>query len=177
MVIWPEIMKQHGPLVWQTALRLLCHEADASDCFQNVFREAVALARKETILNWPALLKRLATTRAINRLRQRRREAIRVRPLDGDPAPSREPTPAQAAEGSELAERLRQALADIEPRQALIFSLACLDGWAHQEIAAQLGITATHVRVLLSRARAELRVRLRAFDPADNPDAISEAQP
>jgi RNA polymerase sigma-70 factor (ECF subfamily) len=167
MLICPEIVKQHGPLVWQTVRRLLWHEADAWDCFQNAFRDAVALARKEAIVNWPGLLKRLATTQAINRLRQRQREASRVLPLDGDPAPSREPTPEQAAEGSELAEQLRLALAEIEPREALVFALACLDGWPHQDIAAQLDITVNHVGVLLSRARAELRVHLRAFDPTN----------
>jgi RNA polymerase sigma-70 factor (ECF subfamily) len=170
MVDWPEIVKQHGPLVWQTAYRLLCHEADTWDCFQDAFLDAVALARKEAILNWPALLKRLAVTRSLNRLRKRRREANRVQPLKDDPACSREPTPDQAAGRSELAERLRLALAEIEPRQAVVFSLACLEGCSYQEIAAELGITVNHVGVLLNRARAELRVRLGAFDPANKRD-------
>jgi RNA polymerase sigma factor (sigma-70 family) len=177
MVIWAEIVKQHGPLVWQTVRRLLCHDEDAWDCFQSAFREAVALARKETIVNWPGLLKRLATTKAINRLRQRQREAIRVLPLSDDPAPSREPTPEQAAERSELAEQLRLALAEIEPRQSLVFALACLYDWPHQDIAAQLDITVNHVGVLLSRARAELRVRLRVFDPRNNLDPVSGDRP
>lgn len=170
MVDWPEIVKRHGPLVWQTVYRLLRHEADASDCFQNAFLDAVALARKEAILNWPALLKRLAATRALNRLRQRQREANRVQPLKGDPAPLREPTPEQAARRSELADKLLLALAEIEARQALIFSLACLEGWSYEEIAAELEITVNHVGVLLNRGAAELRRRLRAFDPANNRD-------
>jgi RNA polymerase sigma-70 factor (ECF subfamily) len=103
MMNWPEIVKQHGPLVWQTAYRLLCHEADTWDCFQDAFLDAVALARKEAILSWPALLKRLAVTRSLNRLRQRRREAKRVQPLQGDPACSREPAPDEAARRLDLA--------------------------------------------------------------------------
>jgi len=31
----------HGPLVWQTAWRLLGHEADAADCFQETFVSAM----------------------------------------------------------------------------------------------------------------------------------------
>jgi RNA polymerase sigma-70 factor (ECF subfamily) len=177
MVDWPEIVEQYGPLVWQTAYRLLCQEADASDCFQNAFLEAVLLERKEAILNWPALLKRLATTQALNRLRQRRREANRGQSLAGDPGPSREPTPEQAASNPELADQLRLALAEIDPRQALVFSLARLDGCTYQEIAAQLNITINHVGVLLNRAQAELRNRLRAFDPSKNRAPESGGQP
>ncbi len=43
----------------------------------------------------------------------------------------------------------------------------CVDGCSYQEIADQLRITVNHAGVLLHRARAGLRYRLRAFDPAN----------
>ena len=75
MTDWSPIIEQHGPLVWQTAYRLLNHEADAADCFQQVFLTAIRLDQKEKVHYWPALLKKLATARA-HRSRKERSFAI-----------------------------------------------------------------------------------------------------
>ena len=64
-----------------------------------------------------------------------------------------------------LLQHLRRALAELEPRQAQVFCLACLEEVGYAEIGQQLGITVNHVGVLLSRARGELRERLRAHAP------------
>ena len=73
MTDWSHIVRQHGPMVWRTVRRLLRHEADAADCFQRAFVSALELSRSDVILNWAAFLKRVATARAIECLRQRRR--------------------------------------------------------------------------------------------------------
>ena len=75
-----------------------------------------------------------------------------------------------AAAAGELAGRLRTALAGIDPRQAEVFCLVCLDDFSYRDAADQIGITANHAGVLLTRARAALRERLRAFDPANQPE-------
>ncbi|HJT77746.1 MAG TPA: sigma-70 family RNA polymerase sigma factor, partial [Gemmataceae bacterium] len=111
MVPWSEVVQQHGPLVWQTVYQLVRREADAADCFQNTFLAALELSRRQTIRHWPALLKRVATTQALNRLRQRLRETRRVRPLGDEPGTSREAPPEQAARAAELSDRLALALA------------------------------------------------------------------
>jgi len=77
MTDWDTIVTEHAPAVWRTAYRLLSNEADASDCMQEAFVSAVGVARREAVQNWPALLKRLATTRALDRLRARMRESAR----------------------------------------------------------------------------------------------------
>ena len=79
--------------------------------------------------------------------------------------PDKSAAPDQTAAASELAEHLRQALAELEPRQAQVFCLACLEEVGYAEIAQQLGITVNHVGVLLNRARGELRERLQAHAP------------
>ena len=66
----------------------------------------------------------------------------------------------------ELAERLRGALADIDPVQAEAFCLICLEDLTNREAADVLGVTANHAGVLLHRARQALREKLTAFDPA-----------
>jgi RNA polymerase sigma-70 factor (ECF subfamily) len=170
MTDWPEVVRRHGPLVWRTAYRLLAHHADAADCFQRTFLAAVELARSEPVRNWPAALRRLATARALDQLRQRIRHRGRFDPSpDGRDEPGRSPDPVDAVSGGELAAALRRALADIDPRQAEVFCLVALDGLSYPEAGELLGLTANHVGVLLSRAKAGLREKLRAFDPTRQP--------
>jgi RNA polymerase sigma-70 factor, ECF subfamily len=168
VVDWSQIVRQHGPLVWTTIYRLLRHDADAADCFQRTFLSALELSRTQTVRNWPGLLQRLGTARALESLRQRLRQAQRLRPLLAEVAvSSNTPEPDQAAAASEMSDHLREALAQLDARQAQVFCLACIDGLSYAEIADQLGLTVSHVGVLLNRARLALRERLRRHEPAD----------
>ena len=161
MTDWEHVVRAHGPLVWQTAWRLLGHEADAADCFQETFVSALEAAHAEQVLNWPAFLVKLATARSIDRLRRRARERKRWETCpEFDNVISRQASAAELAEQRELAHRLRQALALLPDQQAQVFCLAALESLPHADIASQLGITANHVGVLLHRARAALRTML-----------------
>jgi RNA polymerase sigma-70 factor (ECF subfamily) len=166
MTDWDAIVREYGPVVWRTACRLLTREADAADCFQRTFLAAVELEATEPIRNWPAVLKRLATARALEQLRARYRDAARLGEFpENPPADLSAPDPAEAASGGELATALRAALSALDPVQAEVFCLVCLDGLDYSEAAVALGVTASHAGVLLHRARAALRERLAAFDP------------
>src|SRR3954454_15149127 len=128
MIDWDAIIDREGPAVWRTVCRLLTHRADAEECFQETFLAALELWKHQPVRSPRAALQRLATARAIDRLRQRYR-ANRRRgdaPPAGiaDPAP---PPPDRAA-AAELAEALRVALAELPPKQADAFCLYCLDG-------------------------------------------------
>lgn len=164
MTDWPAIIREHGPLVWRTVYRMLNHEAEAADCFQRTFVSAVEIEAAEAIRNWPAVLTRLATARALEQLRVRYRQAARYVPLTEDPI-GKPDEALERASASELADKLRVALSTINPMQADVFCLVCLEGRSNQEAAEQLGITAGHAGVLLQRARAALRERLQVFDP------------
>jgi RNA polymerase sigma-70 factor, ECF subfamily len=167
MIDWSQIVHEHGPIVWRTVYRLVNHEADAADCFQRTFVSALQLSRQEEIRNWPGVLKRLATARAVDCLRQRQREWRRWTALrEGLSADRTGMGPPLAAQSSELADHLRQALRELDDAQAQVFILACLEDWQYDEIAQHLGVTVNHVGVLLNRARAALRERLRSFAPA-----------
>jgi RNA polymerase sigma-70 factor (ECF subfamily) len=158
MTDWPNIVGECGPAVWKTLRRLLGHVADADDCFQNVFLSALELSRTQTVRHWPALLHQLAIRRALERLRQRYRESHRVQPLgDLSPVDRKIVQPDGAAQAGELAEWLRQALSQLDVRQAEVFCLACLEDLSYAEIAERLELSVNHVGVLLNRARAALR--------------------
>jgi RNA polymerase sigma-70 factor (ECF subfamily) len=154
---WQVIVKQHGPIVWQTAYRLLGNYADTADCFQETFVCALEVSRRQQVRNFPALLSRLATARAIDQLRQRiRRPRANTEPADLAAVPSCNPDPAQQLETGELAAKLRKAIAQLPKEQAEIFCLRYLNGMSYRLIAKQLGIRTSAAGVSLHRARAKL---------------------
>jgi RNA polymerase sigma-70 factor, ECF subfamily len=155
---WKTIVEQYGGLVWATAYRLVGNSEDAADCFQETFLEAVKTSRREVVRDWSALLRHLATVRAIDLLRVRCRHHDRTGAITGSSmAISREPSPVQEAEAGELAERLRAALVHLSQDQAAVFCLSCLENLSYQEIGERLGVTANAVGVLLHRARQRLK--------------------
>jgi RNA polymerase sigma-70 factor, ECF subfamily len=165
-VDWDGIVRDHGPAVWRTAHRLLANRADADECFQETFAAAVQVVRRqnEPVRQWNALLVRLATARAIDRLRQRVRRSSREGAagdeIDVMPDRDRHARPPQRAEQAEMAQRLRTALSRLPAKQADAFCLHCLEGWSYREVGEHLGATVDHVGVLISRARAQLREQI-----------------
>lgn len=165
MTDWPALLRDHGPLVWRTAYRLLGREDDAADCYQQTFLAVVELERHEPIRYWPATLKRIAAARALDRLRERYRQAAQSGELPADQADARIVDAVDLAQAGELAERLRVALTEIDARQAEAFCLIALENHSYDEAAAALTVTANHAGVLLNRAKAALRERLITFAP------------
>ncbi len=168
MTDWSKIVNEHGSLVWNTVFRLVNHEADAADCFQRTFVAALELSAKESVRNWPAVLRRLAISRAIETLRSRYRHRNRIsQDASVQTAESKGATPGQAAVAAELADDLRTVLAELDPRQAEVFWMVRILEMSYSEVAAETGLTVNHIGVLLNRARSSLRERLRAHRPAE----------
>src|SRR5688572_17817214 len=107
MTDWDEIIRRDGPAVWRTVCRLISDRADAEECFQETFVAALELAKREPLTSPRGLLLRMATARAMDRLRQRYRRRKREAPdADLDFVPSSQTTAHEHAEGSELSQRL-----------------------------------------------------------------------
>lgn len=158
MTDWEALVGQHVGIVHPTACRLVGNGADAWDCVQETFLEAVKIERRKPVRNWSALLRYLATARALDLLRRRVRQRRRC-DAEADPAEavSREAGPSSQAEAHELAERLRAAVGQLPPRQAEVFCLICFEQMTSQEVAERMGISPTAARMLLSRARGRLQ--------------------
>ena len=157
MIDWEGIVAREGEGVWRRVYRLLGNRADAEEVFQETFLAALSFARREVVESWGALLHRLATARAVDRLRQRQRRNTRQEMVDFDFVGSSEPQPFQNAQAGELSQRLRIALGRLPERQAEVFCLHALEGWEHAEIARHMQISSDAVGVLLHRARKALR--------------------
>lgn len=158
MTDWEGIVRQYGALVWQTAYRLLGDRADVADCFQETFVSALDVARRETVLNWAGLLRRLATARALDLLRKRMREGGRRDSTpDWEEFRSAAAGPGEHAQAAELGERLQAALGRLPQQQAEVFCLRHINGLSYEEISDQTGMTVDAVGVTLHRARGRLR--------------------
>lgn len=163
---WSELIDKHGPMVWCTLRRLIGNRDDASDCFQEVFSAALEFSRRQKVLSWTATLRHLASVKAIDCLRRRYRDSqIQHGDYVAEMADPQSACPQDRLDSAELASALRTALATIDPRQAEVFSMICLDALTYQEAASAIGITENHVGVLLTRARSALKQQLQAYAP------------
>ena len=154
---WAGIIDRDGGAVWRASYRLLGNRDDADECFQEVFLAALEVARREPVREWGALLRRLATTKSLDRLRRRYRRAESRALADGEDPADPCPPPGRGLEEAELTESLRAALAALPPKQAEAFLLHALHDWSYREIAEHLGASVDAVGVLLHRARKRLR--------------------
>jgi RNA polymerase sigma-70 factor (ECF subfamily) len=137
---------------------LLGNEADAADCFQETFMCALEVSRRQRVRNFSALLARVATSRAINLLRQRVRQSQRNSvQTDWSTVSAENPGPLQQVQVRELAATLREALARLPAQEAEVFCLRYLNDMSYRQIAKELGIKTNAAGVLLHRARAKLR--------------------
>ena len=165
MADWDRIVREQGPLVYRTAWRILGHAADTEDVVQEVFLQAHLFVQTRPVRHWSGLLRRLAACRALDRLRQRR-SAVSLHGLE---LPSNGETPDEAAVSRELAERLRQAIGELPPREAEVFCLRYFDDLPYQEIADTLSISSGAVAMALHKARAKLEALLLEPVAGDRP--------
>ncbi len=157
MTDWETIVNQNVGVVLRTAHRLVGNHADAWDCVQETFLEAVKVDRRELVRDWSGLLRHLATVRALDLLRVRYRQRQRCdADADTSLAIGREPDPPCQAQASELADRLRASVSQLPRRQAQVFCLSCFEKMTSEQVGERLGISATAARMLLSRARRRL---------------------
>ncbi len=163
MTDWDRIVREHGPMVFATAWRILGHAADAEDVVQEVFLQVHQLQKAGPVRYWVGLLRRLATCRALDRLRQRRHPVS----LDNISLASSGPSPEAALMEKELAERLRVAIAQLPQREGAVFCMRYFEDLSYQQIAEALRIRSGAVAAALHKARAKLEAYLLEPVPGD----------
>lgn len=165
MTDWDAIVAREGGSVWRTLWKMLGHRADVEDCFQETFVSALRVAERENVTNWTAMLCRLATARALDRLRHRYRrkrvgEHVAGTAASIDQLVAVEAGPRETAIATELSTQLRAAFAELPEKHAEVFSLFAVQGWSQRDIADRLGMTENAVSVTVHRARARLKQTL-----------------
>jgi RNA polymerase sigma-70 factor (ECF subfamily) len=157
---------RHAPHIDMVVRRLVGGDVDlaadiAQDVWIQIFRALPSYRGDSQFGTWAH---RIAVNRTLNALRKARRLANLETDVHEDSA-SIEPD----HDRSFVAESIEQAAAKLSPGARAVFMLHDVEGYTHEEIAAELGITAGGSKSQLFKARAKLRKLLaHLIDAQDN---------
>ncbi|MBI2061906.1 MAG: sigma-70 family RNA polymerase sigma factor [Nitrospirae bacterium] len=161
------------PALYRFALRLTRSPQDADEA---VSRTALRSLEKAEAFRGESSIRTWIFGILINVVREMRKEGWREESLDEGPYPPNsefddggrrlQPATEQGDDPehvllrTEGVERIRNELDTLPPLQRSAFHLRFIEGWEMEEICNALQIKATHLRVLLHRARLRLRERM-----------------
>jgi RNA polymerase sigma-70 factor (ECF subfamily) len=174
------LVRQYQERVFATAYRLMGNRQDAEDMAQEVFlkvhRGIHTLEEPATLTSW---IYRITTNLCLDALtRQKRRpRTISLTPSGGasdeaaEPpyADLRTPTPEEAVLRSELHHCLETALVQLDPTTRTILVLRDVEGRAYQEIAENLTLGLSAVKMRIHRARLMFQQMLERVCPGAGP--------
>jgi RNA polymerase sigma-70 factor (ECF subfamily) len=148
------LWSKHAPHIDTVVRRLVGHDLDlAADVAQEVwiqiFRALPSYRGDSQFSTWAH---RIAVNRTLNALRKTRRLAAIETEVEEDSAFVEMDTDRRF-----LAESIDQATAKLSPGARTVFVLHDVQGYTHEEIATELGITAGGSKSQLFKARAKLR--------------------
>ncbi len=160
-----EIVRHFQRPVYRVAYALTRNASDADDLAQETFVRAYqAIGRfraGEPLYPW---LSRITVNLAYSLFRRRkRRPETSIEPLvESGRQWAADDDPAERAAESEQHERLAGAFAELSHEHQAVLTLRVVEDLSYDDIAQALGVPAGTVMSRLSRARAELRTRLKA---------------
>lgn len=153
---------EHHRRVLMAAYRITGSMADAEDVAQTVFLRlgnGESLEPKQDLKNAASYLYRAAINGALDLLR--RRKTASAEPIEAAATVATStPAPETEIAGRQLAELLRQAISELSPRAAEMFTLRYVEELGNREIAALMGTSQAVVAVTLHQSRSRLRKRL-----------------
>lgn len=167
-------MREYQDMVFATAVRLLGHATEAEDVAQTVFLRAferfAAIAGMESPGGW---LKTVTTNLCLNHLTRHR---ARWQSLDdpdteggtpdrvGAGSPSSFPSPLEALQTADRAERLERALRLLPDHQRVPLVLFHFEDMSYEDIASRLRVSMAKVKIDIHRGRERLRKELSVLD-------------
>lgn len=151
------LVRRHSGYLIGFATRLLGSRADADDCVQEAlivaWRRLPELREPERVRSW---LSTIVARKATDRLRSARPST----PIEDAEPQAVQPTPDESAVASSQLDTLRRVLDELPVEQRTVWLLREVSGYGYDEIARELGVTATAVRGRLARARATIYDRM-----------------
>jgi RNA polymerase sigma-70 factor (ECF subfamily) len=154
---------QTSAIVHGLARRILRDASAAEEVTVEVYTQAYQHAwRYDTARGTPmAWLLTMARSRALSRLRQESRRAMREMPMDARPdLAASDLGPDDLSSASEARRAVLKALADLSPDQRRAIEMAYYLGLSHSEIAARLGQPLGTVKTHIRRGMLLLRDQL-----------------
>lgn len=148
-----QLWSQHAPHIDAVVRRLVGNSEDAADIAQEVwiqiFRALPSYRGDSQFGTWAH---RIAVNRTLNALRRTRRLARLETDIDEETAAVE-----HGSERALLAATIQDAAARLSPGARTVFLLHDVEGYTHEEIASELGITPGGSKSQLFKARARLR--------------------
>jgi RNA polymerase sigma factor (sigma-70 family) len=156
------IFLEHWPRIYRVLVQLVGDRDEAEDLaletFWQLYRRPPDQAGK--LLNLGGWLYRVATNLGLNAIRARKRRAR----YEADTAQAALADPAETFDRQEERRRVRQALAEMNPRQTQLLILRYA-GLTYRELAEALGLSVNSIGALLVRAEGEFEKRYRQLNP------------
>jgi RNA polymerase sigma-70 factor (ECF subfamily) len=148
-----EQYERHYSTVYGAALRITGNPADAEDFLQTVFLRILNQGARLDLAQVPeGYFRRAATNAAVDLLRRR----ISHREAEFDEASLHAVIESPAL----LKERLRRAIATLEPSDAVLFLLRHIEGLSNGELAEMFGQEKNNIAVRLHRIRQTLQAEM-----------------
>ena len=145
---------RHAPHIDMVVRRLVGNDPDlsadiAQEVWIQIFRALPSYRGESQFSTWAH---RIAVNRTLNALRKTRRLAMIETEVNEESA-SFEPD----TDRSFIAQSIEEAAAKLSPGARAVFMLHDVEGYTHEEIATELGITTGGSKSQLFKARAKLR--------------------
>jgi len=159
-----QLFADHHRRVLVAAYRVTGSMADAEDVAQTVF---LRVGRGEGIpmKNAGSYLYRAAVNGALDLLRRRKIAAAEpIEAAEGVATTGQTASPDAELSRAELAGLLRQAISELPPRAAEMFTLRYIEELGNREIARLMGTSSAVVAVTLHQTRSKLKKRLVALE-------------
>ena len=162
------LIKNHAPVVFNTALRILQNESEAEDVLQETFiifiEKIGSFEGRSSLSTW---LYRVATNVAIGKIRAKKKEGsiVELDVLDHEPLTGHElrswPEEIEKMWKDESIQScLTEALKELPVIFRTVFILRDLEGHSVEETSKSLDISPSNVKVRLMRARLFLRDKM-----------------
>ncbi|HEX4936960.1 MAG TPA: sigma-70 family RNA polymerase sigma factor [Gemmatimonadaceae bacterium] len=148
-----QLWSQHAPHIDAVVRRLVGNADDAVDIAQEVWIQIFkALPTYRGDSQFGTWAHRIAVNRTLNALRRTRRLAKLETDIDEETA-----SVDHGSDRALLAQSIEEAAARLAPGARTVFLMHDVEGYTHEEIAAELGITPGGSKSQLFKARARLR--------------------
>ena len=165
MDAFEQMMRHYEKLIYSITTRMFPNKEDAEDMLQEVFMKAYKnIGSCKSLKHYKTWLCTIATNTCIDELRRRKNKDAKS--LDEDAAAggqaelyvvSSQPTPEDAAIGSETWRELQRAMDKLSENEKILIVLRDIEGFSYQETAEITGLNLGTLKSRLSRARLKLR--------------------
>jgi RNA polymerase sigma factor (sigma-70 family) len=154
-----EVYRLYYKAMYNTALRIVSHPAEAEDIMQEAFLSAFRkIDTYKGDVSFGAWLKKIVINKSIDALRQRkiRYEEITAEEPDEATESTIDLEDSKQWQVEAMVKQIKEAIQDLPRGYQVVLTLALIEGYDHEEIAQLLSVSESTSRSQLARARKKL---------------------